>query len=163
MIGIVHCSVFDRWERMAVRARPMIAMGTVVTIAAVAIVAWRGNQEPAYGRTDDVRVVIPARPPPVVALPSPAAPIPAAGRSALETRIVAMAGTPTSVLRNVREIGSAPDACGEIAASSAASFRRFVWLDQLGLLATDDGTPEFARLTKVCDGSPLQSLGGQSR
>ena len=64
---------------------------------------------------------------------------------------------PRAELRGVVARRDVPHiACGEKRTSKDPAFRRFVWLGHLKMLATDDGTADFAHIAAVCrEGQPV--------
>lgn len=58
------------------------------------------------------------------------------------------------MFRNVRSADAQDQViCGEVRLSSAPYYRRFVWISEVQMLATDDGGAQFAGVAKLCDGS----------
>ncbi|WP_448140471.1 hypothetical protein [Sphingopyxis fribergensis] len=105
--------------------------------------------------------------PPLVQLPpadpsSSAVPVPAprvstaanTGQSPSDPRIAATFQDPGAVFRNVRSADDQDQViCGEVRLSSTPYFRRFVWVSEVQMLATDDGGTQFAGVAKLCDGT----------
>lgn len=105
--------------------------------------------------------------PPLVQLPSvaPAPSAPPASRAAAPTpidtaaslpdpRIAATFHDPGARFRNIRSADARHQVvCGEVRLSSAPYYRRFVWVSEVQMIATDDGGTQFATVAKLCDGS----------
>jgi hypothetical protein len=58
-----------------------------------------------------------------------------------------------ATFRSVRAAdGANKIVCGEVRGSGRSYFRRFVWISEAQLLATDDGGPQFESVARLCDG-----------
>lgn len=72
--------------------------------------------------------------------------------SLIEPSILEAIGEPGTRLRNLRIVDQERlIVCGERVGRGSATSRRFVWLNQLRQLVTDDGGPDFAILVHVCN------------
>lgn len=134
----------------------LIAAIAVVVAAAAVLLWWRQPQgEPDTGVVAVTPVERPgAETPPAQPVPSPSA---TPERPAIETTILASIGDRGAELRGVVARRDAPQiACGEKRTSKDRGFRRFVWLGHLKMLATDDGSADFAAIAAVCrEGQPV--------
>jgi hypothetical protein len=58
-----------------------------------------------------------------------------------------------ATFRKIRPVdGTDKIICGEVRESGRSYYRRFVWLAEAQLLATDDGGPQFESVARLCDG-----------
>lgn len=98
--------------------------------------------------------------PPVAAI-TPAAPparpehgtVPPVLPSLPDARIASTLEDPGATFRTIRAAdGTNNIVCGEVRGSGRSYYRRFVWIAEAQLLATDDGGPHFAHVAKLCDG-----------
>ncbi|MBN8811004.1 MULTISPECIES: hypothetical protein [Sphingomonas] len=129
----------------------------VVAAAVAGFFAWpRSAPVAADAGAVVVRPADAAPTPAPVPMVEPVAPAPQP-RSAVETAILASMEDPRAELRDVVVRRDAPQiACGEKRTARDPVFRRFVWLGHLKMLATDDGTKDFANIAAVCrEGQPV--------
>lgn len=131
-----------------------------ITLPLLAALAWwlptAGEPESGSGRP-----FVQLPPPPVTAT----APGTASASSVLPTvptdsqtlpdpRIAKTLEDPGATFRNIRSAdGAHTIVCGEVRGSGRSYYRRFVWIAEVQMLATDDGGPQFSRVAELCDGS----------
>lgn len=118
-----------------------------------ALVFWR----PAISETDSSPAHPLVRLPPATKRATPArSRIPAEPHILAEPRIARTLEDPGATFRGIRAADNANQIiCGEVRPSGGSYYRRFVWIAEVQLLATDDGGPDFARVGKLCDGGEL--------
>jgi hypothetical protein len=152
----------ERFAATANAGRP--ASGVPLTVCAIVLAAalWWSvaarrevTPEPATGVVI-VRTGGQATVPAPVSGPHPT-PLPAASHapvSAATAAAVAMAlGESGAALRNVTAVGSDGQVvCGQVTSRERPEFRRFVWLAPVRMLATDDGSADFAEVARACKG-----------
>lgn len=130
--------------------------GGALVLSIVAGLGWWWAQP--IGAPEDGRpplVQLPPEDPSTVAVPAPRVSTAAnTGQSPSDRRIVATFQDPGAVFRNVRSADAQDQViCGEVRLSSAPYYRRFVWISEVQMLATDDGGAQFAGVAKLCDGT----------
>lgn len=70
-----------------------------------------------------------------------------------DPRIASTLDDPGATFRRVRTAdGAKKIVCGEVRGSGRSYYRRFVWIAEAQLLATDDGGPQFESVARLCDG-----------
>jgi hypothetical protein len=70
-----------------------------------------------------------------------------------DPRITSTLDDPGATFRRISAADGANNVvCGEVRGSGRFDYRRFVWIAEAQLLATDDGGPQFAHVAKLCDG-----------
>jgi hypothetical protein len=129
--------------------------GGALALLLLAGLAWWSW--PVIRTGDDAAAPVVQLPPAPVAdgaasRPSASDPIP--GTSALpDPRIATTLQDPGAVFRNIRSVDASNQVvCGEVRRSDRPYYRRFVWVAEVQMLATDDGSPDFANVAKLCDG-----------
>ncbi len=71
-----------------------------------------------------------------------------------DPRIASTLDDPGATFRSISAADGANNVvCGEVRGSGRFDYRRFVWIAEAQLLATDDSGPQFAHVAKLCDGS----------
>jgi len=136
-----------------------LAAAIAIAAGIAAFVWWRpSHEDPEAGLVTVTPVERPTAAAMAPTLPPPAAsPSATPARPAVETAILASIADPRAELRGVVARRDVPHiACGEKRTSKDPAFRRFVWLGHLKMLATDDGTADFAHIAAVCrEGQPV--------
>ncbi|HEV2597178.1 hypothetical protein [Sphingopyxis sp.] len=134
-------------------------VASALVAALLAVLAWwwlRPHHGDEEGSASHI-VQLPAaeQSPTVRAVPRSATPTTADIAPPLpDPRIAATFQDPGATFRNVRSADARNQVvCGEVRLSSASFYRRFVWVAEVQMLATDDGSAQFAGIAKLCDGS----------
>jgi hypothetical protein len=142
---------------LQIKRLPILILVAAITIVAVWML-FNGSTKPGsiLRSTGSITVVsaTPAETVPTAATSSatlPLIPDTSPVPTATEQQIASTIGVSPSTLHKVKLADAQGTvACGERTVEGAAYARKFVWMKEAGLLATDDGGPDFANLAKVC-------------